>query len=112
MRAEPAAKKVFTNDGTPLQTGELFQMKDYSETLKIIAKQGPAAIYKGGELGQAIIEDFKNNGGLLTEKDFESYQLSIYDPVRGNYRGYEICGNGPPGPVSYTHLTLPTIYSV
>ncbi|MBG93380.1 MAG: gamma-glutamyltransferase [Chloroflexi bacterium] len=97
MRAVPAAKKVFTNDGTPLQTGELFQMKDYSETLKIIAKQGPAAIYKGGELGQAIIEDFKKNGGLLTEKDFESYQLSIYEPVRGNYRGYEVCGNGPPG---------------
>ena len=97
MQAVPAAKKVFTTNGTPLQTGDLFQMKDYSETLKIIAKQGPDAIYKGGEIGQTIIDDFKKNGGLLTEKDFESYQLSIYDPVRGNYRGYEICGNGPPG---------------
>ena len=97
MQAVPAAKKVFTTNGTSLQTGDLFQMKDYSETLKIIAKQGPDAIYKGGEIGQTIIDDFKKNGGLLTEKDFESYQLSIYDPVRGNYRGYEICGNGPPG---------------
>ena len=97
MQAVPAAKKVFTTNGTPLQTGDLFQMKDYSETLKIIAKQGPDVIYKGGEIGQTIIDDFKKNGGLLTEKDFESYQLSIYDPVRGNYRGYEICGNGPPG---------------
>ena len=97
MRATPAARKVFTRDGEPLRAGELFQMKDYAQTLRVVAAQGPNAIYEGGEIGQAIVDDFRGNGGLIGEEDLRSYELSIYEPLRGTYRGYEICGNRPPG---------------
>ena len=35
------------------------------------------------------------NGGILTQDDIEKYQLEYRDPVKGNYRGYEIVGVGP-----------------
>lgn len=96
-RATPGARKTFTRDGAPLQTGELFQNPDYANSLRILAAQGPDTIYAGGELGQAIVDDFARNDGLITEEDLRSYRLQEYEPLRGTYRGFEVCGNRPPG---------------
>jgi len=95
--ATAAAKRVFTNDGQPLQIGQRFQMPDYANTLRVLAAQGPDSIYAGGEIGTAIVDDFKRNGGLITEEDLRAYRLVEYEPLRGTYRGHEVCGNRPPG---------------
>lgn len=97
MRSNPAARKVFTRDGEPMKVGERFRMPDYAQTLRAIAAGGPDTIYGGGEIGQAIVEDFAKNGGLITAEDLRAYKLDIYEPLRGQYRGYEVCGNRPPG---------------
>lgn len=97
MRSNPAAKKVFTRDGEPMQVGERFRMPDYAQTLRTIAAGGPDTIYGGGEIGRAIVKDFAKHGGLITDEDLSAYKLDIYEPLRGQYRGYEVCGNRPPG---------------
>ena len=51
-------------------------MTDYAETLRVVAKEGPGALY-GGELGRLIAVDFAANGGLITEEDFRQYRLRI-----------------------------------
>ena len=96
LRATPAAEKIFTRNGEPIPAGETFTMKDYAETLRIVARDGPDALY-GGELGRLIAEDFARNGGLITEEDFRQYRLRVRPPIRADYRGYTVCGNQPPG---------------
>ena len=96
LNTTPASAKIFLRDGMPVPSGENFAMKDYAETLRVVAKEGPDALY-GGELGRIIAEDFGRNGGLITEEDFRSYRLRIGPPVRSDYRGYTVCGNVPPG---------------
>ena len=55
-------------------------------------------------------------GHILLVEDEPSLRMAIEDALRG--RGYEVtsASDGIEGerlaPVSYTHLTLPTIYSV
>ena len=36
------------------------------------------------------------NGGLITEEDLASYEAIEREPIRGNYRGYEIISMPPP----------------
>ncbi len=96
LNSTPASKKIFTRNGKPIQTGEHFSMPDYASTLEIIAKEGPDALYKG-DIGKSIAKDFAENGGLITEQDFLSYRLRIGQPIKSDYRGYQICGNQPPG---------------
>ena len=36
------------------------------------------------------------NGGIITLEDLAAYQAVEREPVRGNYRGYEIVSMPPP----------------
>ena len=102
------------------------------DTLRHIAARGADDFYTG-ELGGHIASDMMANGALLSAKDLSDYQTCHCTPLSGNYRKLGISTNHPPGggimliqmlnilenfdlrdvgPVSYTHLTLPTIYSV
>ena len=38
----------------------------------------------------------KSNGGVITARDFKSYNYKLREPVRTKYRGYEIVGFPPP----------------
>jgi gamma-glutamyltranspeptidase/glutathione hydrolase len=38
----------------------------------------------------------KEHGGLLTEADFRSYKVKLREPLRSNYRGFELVGFPPP----------------
>ena len=57
-------------------------------------------------LQKKIKINFKNEQILLQAITHKSY-----DP-NNNYENLEFLGDRVLGPVSYTHLTLPTIYSV
>ena len=96
LNATPAAAKIYAPNGRPIGVGEHFAMKDYAETLRRVAAEGPDLMY-GGEIGSAIAGDFALNGGLITEEDFRQYRLRINPPVQCDYRGYTVSGNLPPG---------------
>jgi gamma-glutamyltranspeptidase / glutathione hydrolase len=82
-------------DGKPIQAGARLVQADAAETLKTIAKEGPAALY-GGAIGRAISEHIAALGGLVTMADLKTYATVEREPVRGTYRGYEIIGPPPP----------------
>ena len=96
LKSTPASAKIFAPGGKPILAGELFKMTDYAETLRVVAREGPGALY-GGELGRLIADDFARNGGLITEEDFRRYRLRIGPPVTAGYRGHTVCGCPPPG---------------
>ena len=87
--------EVFLPGGEPLKAGELLVQRDYAETLRLIASQGPQAVY-GGELGRKIADHLESVGSFLRFEDLANYRTIEREPVRGLYRGVEIVGPPPP----------------
>jgi gamma-glutamyltranspeptidase/glutathione hydrolase len=101
-RFESSKKYFLKPDGTTYKDGELFVQKDLAEVLKRIAKDGTDGFYKG-TTASLIADDMAKNGGLITLKDLEEYNVAWRAPIRGTYRGYEIISMSPPSSGG-THL--------
>jgi gamma-glutamyltranspeptidase/glutathione hydrolase len=96
MQPYPASTAIFYKpNGIPYQMGEILVQKDLAKSLKLIAKEGKKAFYEGS-IADAIVAEMKANGGLITKEDLARYQPVIRQPVKGNYRGYEIYSMPPP----------------
>ncbi len=84
------------DDGTPKRVGDRIQNPEYANTLRLIAEGGSDVFYRG-ELGERIVRDMREHGGLITSHDLSNYKPVWRDPLRGTYRGYDITTNNPPG---------------
>ena len=87
--------KFFKADGTAYELGELWVQKDLAHTLELIQANGRDGFYKG-ENAKRLADYMAANGGIITEEDLELYQPVEREPIRGNYRGYEIVSMPPP----------------
>ncbi|OMH26272.1 gamma-glutamyltransferase [Motiliproteus sp. MSK22-1] len=85
----------YKEDGSTYQPGELFKQPDLAATLQRISDQGIKGFYEG-KTAQLIVDDMKQNGGLITLEDLKNYQPQVRKPVQGNYRGYDIYSMSPP----------------
>jgi gamma-glutamyltranspeptidase/glutathione hydrolase len=98
-----SSKKYFLKpDGSTYKNGEIFAQKDLAEALKRIASGGDDGFYKG-ETARLIADDMAKNGGLITLKDLEEYNVAWREPVKGTYRGYDVVSMSPPSSGG-THL--------
>jgi gamma-glutamyltranspeptidase / glutathione hydrolase len=92
----PSSAKVFLKkDGTFYQPGDTWKQPDLAKTLRRIERNGADGFYKG-RTAELIADFMANNGGLITLEDLEKYQAVEREPIRGNYRGYEIVSMPPP----------------
>ncbi|MCA2017652.1 gamma-glutamyltransferase [Vibrio tritonius] len=95
----PDTRRYFFNaDGSPKTEGTLLKNPEYAATLKAIAKGGADAFYHG-KIAQDIVEHVQTaqgNPGVLSQKDFDTYQVKQREPVCTGYESYDICGMGPP----------------
>jgi gamma-glutamyltranspeptidase/glutathione hydrolase len=82
-------------DGSTYREGDLLVQKDLAKTLRAIAERGSKVFYEGS-IADLIEKDMKANGGIITKEDMKRYKPIWREPVRGNYRGYEIVSMGPP----------------
>ncbi len=81
--------------GAPIAEGARLRQPDYAGSLRLIAKQGPAALY-AGPLGDALAAFMADSGGLIGKADLAAYKPLEREAVRGRYRGFEILGPPPP----------------
>ena len=95
LARDPALSALLLPDGEPLPPGARLRRLDYAQSLRLIAKDGPAALY-GGALGAALVRHMAEAGGLITAADLASYRVVERAVIRGTYRGYEILGPPPP----------------
>ncbi|KAI8873664.1 gamma-glutamyltranspeptidase [Ramicandelaber brevisporus] len=86
---------IFAPNGKLLEEGDLIVRKNYGETLKRIATQGPDAFYTG-QIAQHIVDKIRATGGILTMKDMASYEAVVRPAVTGTYRGMKIFTTPPP----------------
>lgn len=93
---------AYFKDGIPLETGDMLIQQDLANTYREILDKGIEHFY-GGELGQKIVDAVQAAGGILTLQDLKDYKLYRHEPVKGNYRGYDIYSMPPPSSGG-THL--------
>jgi len=91
----PASQTIFTNNGSPYRAGDLFVQADLAESLKRVSAQGRDGFYKG-PTADLIVAEMQRNGGLISHEDLETYDVVWREPIRGDYRGYEIWSMPPP----------------
>ncbi|CAM3386309.1 gamma-glutamyltransferase [Aeromicrobium ponti] len=90
-----AAGEVFLQNGEPMEEGDHLVQKDLAKTLKMIRSEGADALYNGkiAEALAGVVQDF---GGSMTPEDLADYDVTIDEPVWGDYQGYEIASMPPP----------------
>lgn len=95
----PGAREYFFNaDGSPLAEGTLLKNPEFAETLRILAKQGADAFY-GGPIAEdivAAVSDTSKVENNITLEDMAAYRVKVRPAVCADYRGYDVCGMGPP----------------
>jgi gamma-glutamyltranspeptidase/glutathione hydrolase len=91
----PNVKKIFLSNGRPFRVGEKFIQTDLANTLQLISDKGTNAFYQG-QIAQAIVSASQKNGGILSLKDFNEYNVEIMKPLDCSYRGFTILSSPPP----------------
>lgn len=89
---------LYRADGTPQPVGARVLNPALAQTLTAIAEQGPQALYTG-ERAHAIastVAAATPRPKPMTAADIAAYTAKERSPVCGSYRGYRICGMGPP----------------
>jgi gamma-glutamyltranspeptidase / glutathione hydrolase len=92
---DAGAEQIFFG-GEKRQAGDQLIQKDLAQTLRQIVLGGEKAFYQG-EIAQKIVSGSKKNAGILSQKDFDSYNVSLSEPVQCTYRSYQIITAPPPG---------------
>jgi gamma-glutamyltranspeptidase/glutathione hydrolase len=89
-------QRVFAKpDGKAWQPGDRHVQPDLAKSLRLIAVDGPDAVYKG-PIADLIAAEMKAGGGLITKDDLAAYQAMQREPIHGVYRGYDVYGPPPP----------------
>ncbi len=97
LREDDGARATFLLDGLRApRPGEWFRNPDYAASLRIIARQGPEALY-GGELGRRIVERVRELGGFLTLEDLARHEPVWVEPLSASFRGHTVWELPPNG---------------
>ncbi|WP_240330876.1 gamma-glutamyltransferase [Sphingorhabdus sp. Alg239-R122] len=104
----PEARKIYWQDGRPKRRGETVRNPDLARLLRHVAENGADAFYTG-KAGQGIIAALANakvNPAVITQADLSAYRVVPRDAVCLPYRGYKVCGMGPPSSGATTVLQI------
>ena len=96
LSAFPASAATYLRNGRSVYRppsldgpGDVATYPDLAESLRLIARDGPDAFYRGA-LGQAIVDHVRAHGGLLTQEDLITYRAHVVPALRGRYRDLEL----------------------
>lgn len=87
--------KIFYKGDDYYQVGDILKQPELAHTLKLIAEKGKDGFYQG-ETAEKIAKAVTEAGGLMTLEDLANYKAVIREPVKGQYRGYEVVSMPPP----------------
>jgi len=84
-----AGKTNFADYFGAMHTGKLHKQPELAETLRRIADNGADGFYRG-ETAQLIAAEMERGGGLITMEDLADYKAIWREPVRADWREFEI----------------------
>jgi len=93
-----ARSYFFDERDDPRRSGRKLANPELAATLTAIAEQGSAGFYTGriAESIVAAVRSAATGAGDLTLADLASYEVRERPPLCAGYRGYRVCGMGPP----------------
>ena len=92
----PNITDVFMPGGKIPEKGEIFKNPALANTLEKIAKGGRNEFYRG-TIAHTIADFMKAQGGFLTYDDLARHHSEWIEPVKANYRGYDVWELPPNG---------------
>jgi gamma-glutamyltranspeptidase/glutathione hydrolase len=99
LKDQPSTRAYFfTEAGDPLPAGHILRNPAYAEVLRAIAEGGADAFYDG-PIARAIVAAVTGHpggAGDLSLRDLNAYRAKERPPLCARWRGYTICGMGPP----------------
>ena len=99
LPGQATAQDYFYNpDGSPKKPRSILKNPVFAASLEAIAAGGAKAFYEGGIANGilAALATTPDNPSLMTAADLADYRAMERPPVCIAYRGYDICGMGPP----------------
>lgn len=88
--------ETFAPEGRAPKVGEVWASPGHAETLTSIAETNAESFYRG-ELAEKIDQFSQETGGYLRKEDLADYQPEWVDPIKVDYRGYEVWEIPPNG---------------
>ena len=87
---------TFAPDGEAPGPADVWRLPEHARTLRLIAESGAEDFYRG-ELAERIADFAAVTGGYLTRDDLAAHENSWVEPIRAEYRGYEVWELPPNG---------------
>ncbi len=102
------ARSIYWVDGKPAKAGMVIRNPELAKTLKLIARKGPDAFYKGAIANQIVnaVKTSRVSPGDMTLADLAAYKAVEQNAVCAPYRVYVVCGMGPPSSGATTVLQI------
>ena len=88
-----------------MRTGAIFRQPDLAATLRRIAAEGPDGFYRG-ETARLIVDEMRRGGGIIGAADLVSYRPVWREPLRGQWRDYEVLSAPPPSSGGFAIIQL------
>ena len=96
MAQWPTTAAIFYKaDGSDYQVDDILKQPELAHSLSLIAEKGTKGFYEG-ETATKLINAVKDAGGIMTLDDLKNYKVVEREPVRGEYRGYQVVSMPPP----------------
>lgn len=95
LRTFPETARTYLRNGSDiyrppsLADGDVLRQPDLARSLRLLAKEGPSAFYRG-EIAERIHEHIRDHDGWLTKDDLAAYAPRVLSPLMGTYRGVEL----------------------
>lgn len=88
--------ETFAPNGRAPEVGEIWMSKNHATTLEEIANTNAESFYRGS-LADKIDEFSRKYGGYIRKEDLAQYRPEWVDPIKVNYRGYDVWEIPPNG---------------
>ena len=100
---QPILQTFFNN--RRLEPGSVVTIPELGSTLRRLAESNCNSFYDG-DIAREMIRFSRETGGYLTEADLKNYKPEWVEPIRLNYRGYDVCEIPPNGHGLVVLMTL------
>nr|MBQ6241441.1 gamma-glutamyltransferase family protein [Lachnospiraceae bacterium] len=87
---------TFSPPGDVWHPGDMIRLPDHADTLEAIGESNAEAFYRGA-LAEKIDAASRAQNGYLRYDDLAAFSPFWVEPIRVNYRGYEVCEIPPNG---------------
>ena len=95
MQRYPETAAIFMPDGNVPEPGTVIRQTDLAEVLTRLAELGHQGFYSG-TTANLLVEGARKEGGIWTLDDLANYKVVEREPIRLDYKGYELITTPPP----------------